>query len=54
MLLEQAQISLTPGIIFGAHGEGYLRISLTAPVARIEEAMHRMGDVLQSSGERVI
>jgi len=49
-LLEQAQISLTPGDIFGNQGEGYLRISLTVPEARIEEAMQRMVDVLQRSG----
>ncbi|MGB3700139.1 MAG: aminotransferase class I/II-fold pyridoxal phosphate-dependent enzyme [Anaerolineales bacterium] len=51
MLLDQAQISLTPGDIFGAHGEGYVRISLTAPIARTEEAMQRMSRVLQGSGE---
>ena len=49
-LLEQAKISLTPGDIFGTQGEGYLRISLTVPQARIEEAMQRMMDVLERSG----
>jgi LL-diaminopimelate aminotransferase len=49
-LLEQAQISLTPGDIFGTQGEGYLRISLTVPQARIEEAMQRMMDVLEILG----
>jgi LL-diaminopimelate aminotransferase len=50
MLLEQAQISLTPGDIFGSHGEGYVRISLTVPKVRIEEAMQRMNNVLQTPG----
>ncbi len=50
MLLEQARISLTPGDIFGSQGEGYMRFSFTLPKARIEEAMQRMSDVLQTSG----
>jgi len=50
MLLEGARISLTPGDIFGSQGEGYMRISFTVPKARIEEAMRRMSDVLQTRG----
>lgn len=40
--LEQAGVSLTPGTFFGKNGEGYVRISLTAPAERISEAMHRL------------
>lgn len=40
-LLEGAGVSLAPGTAFGTHGEGYLRISLVQPVARLEEAMAR-------------
>jgi LL-diaminopimelate aminotransferase len=40
--LEQASVSLTPGTFFGKNGEGYVRISLTAPAKRISEAMHRL------------
>jgi LL-diaminopimelate aminotransferase len=40
--LEQAQVSLTPGSFFGKGGEGYMRISLTAPAERIAEAMGRL------------
>ena len=50
MLLEEAGISLTPGDIFGSHGEGFVRISLTVPQARIEEAMQRMKAALQALG----
>jgi LL-diaminopimelate aminotransferase len=50
MLLEDAGISLTPGDIFGSHGEGYIRISLTVPQGRIDEAMQRMDAALQASG----
>lgn len=40
-LLEGAGVSLAPGTAFGPHGEGYVRISLVQPVARLEEAMAR-------------
>jgi LL-diaminopimelate aminotransferase len=41
-LLEKSGVSLTPGVVFGAGGEGYLRIALTAPAAMIDRAMQRM------------
>jgi len=41
-LLENAHISLTPGTVFGQHGEGYLRIALTASLERMNEAFVRM------------
>ena len=41
-LLDEAAIVATPGVGFGAHGEGYVRFALTRPVERIEEALARM------------
>jgi LL-diaminopimelate aminotransferase len=41
-LLEETFVSLTPGIIFGQNGEGYIRISLTSPEERLFEAMQRL------------
>ncbi len=41
-VLEQAQVSFTPGTLFGHNGEGYIRIAFIAPLARIEEAMQRL------------
>jgi LL-diaminopimelate aminotransferase len=41
-LLEKKGISLTPGTAFGAHGEGYVRISLGTATKRIKEAMERI------------
>lgn len=40
--LEGAHVSVTPGTVFGDAGEGYMRISLTAPVERISQAMSRL------------
>ncbi len=41
-VLEQVGVNITPGVGFGTHGEGYFRLSVTAPDARLEEAMARM------------
>lgn len=42
MVLERAHVSLVPGSVFGPAGEGYIRLSLTAPIERVEEAMLRL------------
>jgi LL-diaminopimelate aminotransferase len=42
LALEEAQVSLTPGSFFGEGGEGFVRISITAPAERIAEAMSRL------------
>ena len=41
-VLEQVGVNITPGVGFGPHGEGYFRLSVTAPDARLDEAMTRM------------
>jgi LL-diaminopimelate aminotransferase len=41
-LLEQTGVSVTPGVVFGGGGEGFIRISITAPLARLQEAIFRM------------
>ncbi|MBI2076283.1 MAG: LL-diaminopimelate aminotransferase [Candidatus Aenigmarchaeota archaeon] len=42
LMLEKAGVVVTPGSAYGIHGEGYFRISLTVPDARLEEAMARI------------
>jgi LL-diaminopimelate aminotransferase len=41
-VLEEAQLSLTPGTVFGRQGQGYMRITLTASVERVAEGMQRL------------
>jgi len=41
-LLQEAGVVVTPGVGFGAAGEGYYRIALTVDKARIAEAMDRL------------
>ncbi len=41
-VLQETGVVLTPGNGFGAPGEGYFRIAMTVPVARMEEALARI------------
>lgn len=45
-LLEHAGVVVTPGTGYGRRGEGYVRISLTAPDGRFAEAIRRIGQHL--------
>jgi LL-diaminopimelate aminotransferase len=41
-LLKRTGVALAPGSFFGPGGEGYVRISVTARTARVQEAMERL------------
>ncbi len=41
-LLDETGVSTTPGIVYGKHGEGFLRVSLGTSTQRIKEAMDRL------------
>lgn len=45
-LLENAGVLGTPGVGFGAPGEGYIRFALTQPAERINEAVQRISKAL--------
>lgn len=47
MLLDRTGVVVSPGSGYGANGEGYVRISLTVPDDRLEEAMDRLRKALQ-------
>lgn len=44
-LLEQAGVVVVPGVGFGPPGEGFVRLALTVPKERLEEAVHRLGQM---------
>ena len=44
-LFEKAAVVVAAGTAYGQHGEGYIRISLTVPDRRLEEAMERIRKV---------
>jgi LL-diaminopimelate aminotransferase len=41
-VLDEVGVNVTPGVGFGPSGEGYFRVSVTAPDARVEEACERL------------
>lgn len=42
LVLNQADVIISPGAAYGPSGEGYVRMSLTVPDARLEEAVARI------------
>jgi LL-diaminopimelate aminotransferase len=46
LVLDQVAVLVSPGPSFGPSGEGYVRISLTVPDARLEEAASRIASSL--------
>jgi LL-diaminopimelate aminotransferase len=41
-LLDETGVVVTPGVGYGPSGEGYVRLSLTVPDDRLEEAVRRL------------
>jgi LL-diaminopimelate aminotransferase len=41
-LLDQVGVAVTPGIGYGKHGEGYVRLSLTIPDATLVKGLSRL------------
>lgn len=46
LVLEEANVIVAPGNAYGPSGEGYIRISLTTPDERLEEAISRIESCL--------
>jgi LL-diaminopimelate aminotransferase len=46
LLLEQASVLVSPGDAYGPSGEGFVRLSLTVPDSRLEEAVSRLESVV--------
>ena len=47
MLIDKAKVAVSPGIGFGAHGEGYVRFALVENEHRIRQAIRGIRGVLQ-------
>lgn len=45
LLIKEAGIVTTPGVGFGTNGEGYIRMTITTPKERLEEAIDRLAKV---------
>jgi len=46
MLLDEADVVVTPGVGFGSYGEGYVRMALTVPKERLREAVARIKKII--------
>jgi LL-diaminopimelate aminotransferase len=42
LLLEKCGIVCTPGVGFGSHGEGYIRMALTVEIDQIQNTLQRL------------
>ena len=51
-LLENTHVSVAPGTFFGSMGEGFIRISITAPESRLDEGMQRIINWI-AKGQRI-
>lgn len=45
-VLDEINVWMIPGSMYGKHGEGYFRIALTQPVKRLAEAMDRLKEFI--------
>jgi aspartate/methionine/tyrosine aminotransferase len=50
-LVRETGVALTPGVAFGAAGEGYVRLCFAAQEATVTEALARLGAFLESTSE---
>ena len=50
-ILENAHVGVTPGIDFGANGEGFLRFSYASSLEKINEGMDRIEHYLNKKPE---
>lgn len=49
-LATDAAVLVIPGVAFGPHGQGFVRISFAAPVEKITSGIERMGRYLRAQG----
>ncbi|MDO5522850.1 MAG: aminotransferase class I/II-fold pyridoxal phosphate-dependent enzyme [Bacteroidia bacterium] len=47
-ILYNARVFITPGVIFGSNGEGYIRISLGSDVEKMQEGYERIRSLVNS------
>ncbi|MEK9684976.1 MAG: LL-diaminopimelate aminotransferase [Rhodospirillaceae bacterium] len=53
LLLEHAEVAVSPGVGFGEYGEGFVRIALVENQQRIQQAARNVRRFMQSSAELV-
>jgi alanine-synthesizing transaminase len=53
LLIEKAEVAVSPGIGFGEHGEGYVRIALVENEQRIRQAARNLRRFLETGPEKL-
>jgi alanine-synthesizing transaminase len=53
LLVEKAEIAVSPGIAFGEHGEGFVRIALVENEQRIRQAARNLRRFLETGPEKL-
>ena len=53
LLVEKAEVAVAPGIGFGEHGEGYVRIALVENEQRIRQAARNIRRFLETGPAKV-
>jgi len=53
LLVEKAEVAVSPGVAFGEHGEGYVRIALVENEQRIRQAARNIRRFLESAPEKL-
>jgi alanine-synthesizing transaminase len=53
LLIEKAELAVSPGIGFGEHGEGYVRIALVENEQRIRQAARNLRRFLETGPEKL-
>src|SRR5579862_8110961 len=53
LLIEQAGVAVAPGVAFGEHGEGYVRIGLVENEHRIRQAARNVKRLLDQAGQHL-
>jgi alanine-synthesizing transaminase len=53
LLIEKAGVAVAPGVAFGEHGEGYVRIGLVENEHRIRQAARNVRRLLDQSGQHL-
>ena len=53
LLVEKAEVAVSPGVAFGEHGEGFVRIALVENEQRIRQAARNIRRFLESGPEKL-
>jgi alanine-synthesizing transaminase len=54
LLLARAKVAVSPGLGFGEHGEGYVRIALVENAHRLRQAVRNIRSFMQAGSNQTV